>query len=127
MLLVTAGAASGAGKPGLLDHEIWEIKGQKDKMTWVVIHNIDEAKKSGIVHMEVIDRKKGAPEWSIEHVCNHMAITVEALSKGVIRPLKTGKVYPESYDSAYSEWQKQAEKGNKVICTTSLEECLKTK
>lgn len=127
MLLVAAGTSSGSGKPGLLGHDIWEIKGEKDKITWVVIHNPDGARKSGIVHIEVIARKKGAPEWSVEHVCNHMAITEEALSKSVIRPLKTGKVYPESFDSAYSEWQEQAGKGNKVVCTTSLAECLKMK
>jgi Domain of unknown function (DUF5086) len=115
---------TGAGKPNLLDHEFWEIKGKPGKLTWVILHNRKEAKQSGIVHIEIIARKKGDPAWKIEHVCNHMAITVEALTKSTLRPLTKGGVYPESFNNAYAEWEKQAWEGTKEICTTSIMECL---
>jgi hypothetical protein len=117
--------ASAEGPVRSFEQEIWEVHGPADKLTWLIIHNLEEAKQTGLFHIEVVARKKNAPKWAVEHVCNHLAITAEALERSVIRPLSSGKVYPESFDSAYAEWRKKAESGEKVICTTSLEDCLK--
>jgi hypothetical protein len=115
-------AAIFSHKPG-----IWQIGGKGKVSRWIVIHNLDEAKNTGIFHIEVIGHIKGRPSWDIERVCNHMAITKDALKTSVIRPLKSGAVYPEPFDDAYAKWKKNAEAGRKDICDRSVLECLSTK
>jgi hypothetical protein len=111
-----------AHRPG-----IWEIAGKGGLRRWIVIHNLDEAKGTGIFHIEVIGREKGRPSWDIRRICNHMAVTQGALARSVLRPLKSGAVYPESFDDAYARWKKDAEAGNRVICDRSVLECLRNK
>ncbi|MBU0990987.1 MAG: DUF5086 domain-containing protein [Proteobacteria bacterium] len=106
---------------------IWAIAGLPDQDRWIIIHNLEEAKKTGVFHIEVIGREKGQPVWSIKHICNHMAVSAEALRRSVIRPLKTGAVYPESFDTAFAEWKKKAANNEAPVCRTSVTECLEIK
>jgi hypothetical protein len=101
---------------------IWSIKPTNTHSRWVIIHNLSQAESSGIYHIEVIARKFKYPKWQIEHVQKHMAITESALKNSVIAPLKTGDVYPESYNDGYQAWLKQGE--NAAICATTIIECL---
>lgn len=103
---------------------IWAIEGKGTLERWVVIHNLAEAKDTGVFHLEIIGHEKGKPSWDIRRICTHMAITKDALKKSVTEPLEKGAVYPEAFDDAYAEWKKEAEAGRKVICETSVLECL---
>lgn len=116
-------------KPDIFEHKIgiWEISGVPGQKRWIVIHNLEEAKKTGLFHIEVIGRDKGQPVWSIKHIRNHMAITTEALQRSIVRPLKRGAVYPESFDTAFVEWKRKATKGEGPICKTSIVDCLESK
>jgi hypothetical protein len=109
-------------KPG-----IWAIEGKGKLARWIVIHNLAEAKGTGIFHIEVIGHVKGRPSWDIKHICNHMAITEDALKRSVRKPLDKGAVYPEAFDDAYAKWKKDAEAGQKVVCDRSVLECLPAK
>ncbi len=115
-----------AGEPTLQSHTpgIWSIKGTDTQDRWIVIHNREEAIGTGIYHIEVIGRTKGAPAWKITRIKPHMAITETALRRSIFKPLNKGAVYPEAYDDAYREWTLQKEKGTEVICTTSVLNCL---
>jgi len=100
---------------------IWALPETETHNRWVVIHNLEAAKTSGVFHIEVIARKKGAPKWSITRLCPHMAITGEALARSVTQPRSSGAVYPEGFDDAYGAWKKG---GQKPICSQSVIECL---
>jgi hypothetical protein len=107
------------------ENGIWEIQGTADKNMWIIIHNLEEAKNSGIFHIEVIARKLDDPVWKIEHAVKHMAITKSALSSSVLKPLEKGAVYPETFDIAFEEWRNQNSGKGGLICTTSISECMK--
>lgn len=103
---------------------IWSIAPTEKMNRWVVIHNLEEAKVSGIYHLEVIGRNKGDAAWQIKHLVPHMAISKEALEKSIINPLKKGGVYPETYENAYSKWLKENNDKGGATCKTSILECM---
>jgi hypothetical protein len=103
----------------------WEIAGSAEKMTWVEIHNRQEAKSTGIAHIEVLARRRSDPVWEVQHVCFHMAITTDALRRSVLRPVQVKSVYPETYEAAFARWKLAAQEGSPMICTTSIEDYLK--
>jgi hypothetical protein len=72
----------------------------------------------------VIGRKHGNAAWQVEHLVRHMAITEKALKASVKTPLNKGAVYPESFNNAYSSWQKENDGKGGAICDTSLIECM---
>jgi hypothetical protein len=109
-------------KPG-----IWAIEGKGKLARWIVIHNLAEAKDTGVFHIEVIGHVNGRPSWDIKRICNHMAITKDALKRSMKKPLNQGAVYPEAFDDAYAGWKKDAEAGRKAICDRSVLECLPAK
>jgi hypothetical protein len=117
--------AQSAPQPDIYSSDFWEIAGQPKKITWIEIHNSKEAQSSGIVHVSVLARQKGAPVWELEWVCNHIAITAEALKRSVIRPFKTRGAYPEKFYDAYHRWLADEKDGKAIICSTSIQEWLK--
>ena len=121
--------AAGDDGPDIFGHPlgIWKIEGNALQKQWLIIHNLEEARHSGLFHIEIIGRKKGQPTWSIIRIRNHMAISLEALKRSVIRPLKSGGVYPESFDSAYARWKEAADQGRADICISTVADCLKNK
>jgi hypothetical protein len=117
--------AEGASlQPDIYSTDFWEIGGKPGNDTWVEIHNTKEAQTNGVAHVSVITREKGSPVWKIKRVCNHIAITTEALKRSVIRPFKTRSVYPEAFYEAYDRWKKDKAKGTAAICSTSLQDVL---
>lgn len=54
----------------------------------------------------------------------HLAISVEAWKKSVLHPMKALPVYPETYDTGYAQWKKEAASGATAICTTSIADAL---
>lgn len=125
-LMPETSRAAGDTGPDIFGHPsgIWQVQGTAGQKRWLIIHNLKESRTSGLFHIEIIGRDKGRPAWSVVHVCDHMAITLEALKRSVIRPLKNGAVYPESFNSAYARWKKKADQGRQVICTTTIGDCL---
>ena len=104
---------------------IWSITPTAQQNRWLIIHNLSEAQTTGIYHIEVIGRNKKAPVWQIEHLAKHIAINKPALLKSIIKPLKKGDVYPESFDNAFSAWQKENDGKGGAVCTSSVIECIK--
>jgi hypothetical protein len=125
LLLAAVSPAHALDASAIFDHKagIWSIASTGKLSRWIVIHDLAASAKSGVFHIEVIGRHKGRPAWDIEHLCNHMAITRAALEKSVRKPLKSGAVYPESFDTAFARWQKQPE-AERPVCDSSLFECL---
>lgn len=106
-------------KPG-----IWEIAPEGKLSRWVVIHNLSEARDTGVFHIEVMGREKGRPAWDVKRIRAHMAVTKDALKRSVVKPLDRGAVYPEAFDDAYAQWERDADGGRKVVCEGSILECL---
>jgi Domain of unknown function (DUF5086) len=102
---------------------LWQLTATKQLNRWIEIHNLAEAETTGIFHVEVIGREKGKPAWAIQTLCKHMAITLAALKRSVIRPLKSGAVYPESFQYAYEAWKHDAE-SQRYVCDRSVLACL---
>ena len=112
----------------LLGHRpgLWSIAAEGKLTRWVEIHNLDEAKRSGLFHVEVLGRRQGDPTWKIQHIAPHLAVTAAALDRSVVKPLKRGAVYPETFDSAYAAWRKaKSEGGNAPVCESTVVECIR--
>ena len=106
------------------DKGIWSINGTEKEQRWLVIHNLADGKKTGIYHIEVIQKATGAPSWRIEHLARHMAITETALIRSVVKPLSSGAVYPEAFDDALAEWQAENGGNGGEVCRTSVIDCI---
>ncbi len=104
---------------------IWSITSTAKQNRWLIIHNLTDAQTTGIYHIEVIGRDKKSPVWKIKHLAAHIAINKPALLKSIIKPLKKGDVYPESFDDAFSAWTKENDGKSGTVCTTSVIECMK--
>jgi hypothetical protein len=103
---------------------IWSIRGTEKQDRWIVIHHLSDGLRSGIYHIEVIGREKGAHKWSVKHLVNHMAITEKALQASIVKPLKKSAVYPEAFDDGYKEWLSQDSGKGGPVCETSIEHCM---
>jgi hypothetical protein len=127
-LIVLAVSTARAGSlPDIYSTNFWKIEGKVGNQTWVEIFNCDEAKTNGIAHVSVITRKEGSPVWKIEWVAPHVAITTDALKRSVLSPFKTRGAYPEHFYEAYDRWKEEKKKGKAIICTTSLQDYLKSR
>lgn len=115
-----------AAQPTLQDHAlgIWALPDTAKLKRWVIIHNLADAKTSGIYHIEVIGRGIKDPAWKIQHLANHLAINEQALSASVTKPLTTGDVYPESFNTGFSSWQQENNGQGGAVCTTTVLECI---
>jgi len=122
----TLGAAGSAPSLDLYASAYWEIKGEAEKLTWIEIQNPDEARSGGLAHVSVLARKKDAPVWQVEWIRAHIAITAEALARSVVRPLKIRGSYPEKYLDARRHWDEDRVKGVALVCTTSIQDYLKS-
>ena len=116
-----------AAAPDLYSTDCWEIEGAPGRITWVEIHNRAEAPSTGVAHVSILTRKKGAPASEVEWLVPYIAITTEALQRSVLRPFKTRSVYPERYLEAYKRWQADEQSGTAAICSNSLQDALKQK
>src|SRR5262245_57705722 len=104
---------------------LWSLPPNGSQLRWVEIHNLSEARTSGLFHVEVLARKRNAPSWQVEHLVPHLAITTPALRKSVVAPIQRGAVYPETFDYAFSAWQKDHDKGKDApVCETTIDDCL---
>ncbi|KJV06255.1 DUF5086 family protein [Methylocucumis oryzae] len=114
-------------QPTLQDHAlgIWALPDTAKLKRWVIIHNLADAKTSGIYHIEVIGRGIKDPAWKIQHLANHLAINEQALSASVTKPLTTGDVYPESFNTGFSSWQQENNGQGGAVCTTTVLECIR--
>jgi hypothetical protein len=112
-----------AEQPSLQSAKNWEVRGAQDRITWVELHEIDPADPS-VIHGEILSRKKGDDPSDVHHVRAHLAITLEALQRSVVRPLRDKRgVYPESFDYGYKAWRESA---NHDVCRTTVSECVDT-
>jgi hypothetical protein len=104
---------------------LWSITPTAQKNRWLIIHNLTDAQTTGIYHIEVIGRDKKAPVWHTNTLAAHIAIDKPALLKSIIKPLKKGDVYPESFDDALSKWQKENNGKGGAVCNTNVLDCIK--
>ena len=126
ILVAALSSLSAADKPTIETAKYWEIAGPASNVTWIEIHSFQKIDGIDIAHVEVLSRKKDSKPWEFEHLLPHLAITIDALKKSIIRPLKVHSVYPESYESDYNLWKKQHEEGKATICKSSISDALST-
>src|SRR2546423_657051 len=107
-------------RPNIYTTIYWKVEGKAGYVTWVEIHNIQEARTNGVAHVSIVARKTNSPVWQIEWVCPHIAITTDALKRSVIEPFKTREAYPERFYEAYNRWQAGEKLGKAVVCTNSI-------
>ena len=112
----------------LFDHRpgLWSLPPEGETLRWVEIHNVEEARQSGVFHIQVLSRRRADPAWKVQSVAAHMAITVAALQRSVVSRLSTGSVYPERFDDAYRAWLRAHQAGAAApICDTTVDRCLR--
>jgi hypothetical protein len=101
---------------------IWSLAPAGGLRRWVVIHGLREG--GDVLHLEVLGRPSGAPSWQVQHLVDHMAVSLPALLRSVERPLERGAVYPESFDQALRRWQAERDAGAGAVCATTIDRCL---
>lgn|SRR5574341_181373 len=124
-LLSSVAVAAAPTVPG--EHDVWELSRSDSTVRWLVIHNLADGNKSGVFHVEVLERKIKDPIWRFTRLAAHMAVTEAALRASVRKPLRSGRVYPEHFNQAFAEWQKQREAGTAKICEQTVSDCLKSR
>lgn len=103
---------------------LWALQSAPGTLRWIEIHNLRSAAADGVFHVEVLERRTADPAWQIKHRAGHMAVTDAALRASIVKPLKRGSVYPETYDYAYAKWVKDKEAGQARICDSTILACL---
>jgi len=103
------------------DYGVWSISPDGDVSRWVVIHNLEDAAKSNVFHIEVLGRKIGDKPWHIIRIKKHLAISSEALLVDLEAKEDKGNVHPDQYIGEYRLWLKSEDK---PVCKTSLLECI---
>lgn len=103
---------------------LWALKSAPGTLRWIEIHNLRSAPADGMFHVEVLERRTADPAWQIKHRAGHLAVTDAALRASIVKPLKRGAVYPETYDSAYAKWVKDKEAGQARVCDSTILACL---
>ena len=125
-----------AQEPALRSVKNWEVRGAPGKITWVELHlqptrlPLQGDPGSGdpsVIHVELLTRKRTDKSWEVEHLQPHVAITLDALRRSVVRPLRPKNgVYPESFNFGYKHWKEEADAGKRIVCSTTLYECVQT-
>ena len=126
-LLAASTWSAASAQVDLLSYQpgLWSIDPDGSITRWVEIHNLDDAKKTGVFHVEVLGLRHGDPAWKVQHLVPHLAITEAALQRSIVKPLKQGSVYPETFDSAYSRWRKTRDAGGDApVCDSTVTACM---
>jgi hypothetical protein len=125
-LLVATSTTLLAQQPALRSVKNWEVRGAPGKITWVELHDPEPGDPS-VIHVELLTRKRTDKPWEVEHLQPHVAITLDALQRSVVRPLRSKNgVYPESFNFGYKRWKEEADAGKRIVCSTTLYECVQT-
>jgi hypothetical protein len=124
--LIVAVAVVVAGPPPAVpgDHDLWALDGSPTTSRWLVIHNLQEGRKTGVYHVEVLERATGDPAWRFTRLAAHLAVTEKALRASVRKPLTRGRVYPEQFDAAFAKWRDARKAGGGVVCDRTVLACL---
>jgi len=123
-LLVAFAPASQSAWTGDIAWTLWSLPPDAKMTRWLEIHHLDTAHADGLYHVQVMGRNRGDPVWKYEHLADHLAITEAALRASIVSQLKSGSMYPESYDGGYQLWLKAQARGTAFVCTTNVLDCL---
>jgi hypothetical protein len=122
--MLLAGPNAQAAWTGAIDSDVWLLPSTRTTTLWLVIHRSEAGETDGLHHVEVLERRLGAKPWQIRRVAAHMAVRDRALRASILRPLNSGAVYPEAFDYAYAEWQRQRMEGKGFVCESNVIACL---
>lgn len=122
--LVLAACGAAAAPPAAIDADLWSIAAPAGMRRWIEIHDRAAVPPGGVYHVEVLERRAGDPPWKLRHLAPHLAVTEAALRASVLKPLREGAVYPESFDAAYARWRQLEARGAAPVCGTRIGLCL---
>ena len=107
-----------------VDADLGSLAAPAGMRRWIEIHDRAAVPPGGVYHLEVLERRVGDPPWKLRHLAPHLAVTAAALRASILKPLRKGAVYPESFDTAYARWRELESRGAAPVCDTSIERCL---
>ena len=122
--LLLAALPAAAYWTAALDQPLWSLPAPPGQLRWLIIHNLATAPAEGIFHVEVLERRRSDPPWKFTRPAAHLAVTGTALRASILKPLRRGLVYPETYDAAFAQWQRERAAGHAAVCDTSIDACL---
>jgi len=117
-------ACSAAADPPPIDSDLWSLSAPAGMQRWIEIHDRAAVPPGGVYHLEVLERRVGDPPWKLRHLAPHLAVTTAALRASILKPLRKGSVYPESFDAAYARWRELEARGAAPVCDTRIDRCL---
>jgi hypothetical protein len=122
--LILAACGAAADSPPAIDSDLWSLAAPAGMHRWIEIHDRAAVPPGGIYHIEVLERRVGDPPWKLRHLAPHLAVTTAALRASVLKPLRKGSVYPESFDAAYARWRELEARGAAPVCDSRIDLCL---
>jgi len=122
--LTLAACGAAADPPAAIDSDLWSLAAPAGMRRWIEIHHRAAVPPGGVYHLEVLERRVGEPPWKVRHLAPHLAVTTAALRASILKPLRKGSVYPESFDAAYARWRELEARGAAPVCDTRIDRCL---
>ncbi|MBG7370174.1 DUF5086 family protein [Pseudomonas aeruginosa] len=126
LLALGLSASAQADWSGPIEQPLWSLPAAPGLSRWLIVHNLSSAAADGLYHVEVLERRQGQQPGQFQRLAAPLALTAQALRASIVAPLKRGGVYPESYQFAYREWQRQQAAGQAPVCRSTVAECLPT-
>ncbi len=123
--LILAACGAAADQPAAIDSDLWSLAAPAGMRRWIEIHDRAAVAPGGVYHVEVLERRLGDPRWKVRHLAPHLAVTAPALRASILKPLRHGSVYPESFDAAYARWRELEARGTAPVCDTRIDLCLR--
>jgi hypothetical protein len=102
----------------------WRLASPPGITRWLEIHNLQDARSSGIYHVQVLERSANSPQWEIRSLADHIAVTTAGLRASILGVASEKPVYPERFDAAYQEWKELEAHGEAPVCHSEVAKCL---
>jgi hypothetical protein len=121
--LLVAGLAQAAWKKSI-DTPCWRLVSPAGTARWLEIHDLESGNKTGLFHVQVLERSAGSQPWQFRSLADHLALTESALRTSIVSKSSETSVYPETFNYAFKDWAAKLASGDAPICKSTVSECL---
>jgi hypothetical protein len=122
-LLIASTALAAWTNP--INTPVWRLSSPPGTFRWLEIHNLDDARSTGIYHVQVLERSANSPPWEFRSLADHMAITAMGIRASIQGVASEKAVYPETFNTAYRAWKKLEARGEAPVCNLEVAKCLR--
>jgi hypothetical protein len=122
-LLISSAALAAWTNP--INTPVWRLPSPPGTFRWLEIHNLDDARSTGIYHVQVLERSANSPPGEFRSLADHIAITATGIRASIQGVANEKAVYPGTFDTAYRSWKKLEARGEAPVCNLEVAKCLR--